>query len=132
MQKHIHLLLSWLTLQCHVINTHTHIPNSYLYTVCDSPPSAEHQTSQPVAFSRPLCTIPLLLLLHSSILLHKDEGSPVVLPCLCKMPLASLQILLHQDQRRWSFIPHLQVLPLTRARSFHQHCLTPQCSKMDW
>ena len=86
-------------------------------------PSAEHQTSQPVAFSRPLCTIPLLLLLHSSILLHKDIGSPVVLPCMCKIPLASLQILLHQDQRRCSFIPHVQVLPLIRARSFHQHLL---------
>jgi hypothetical protein len=102
-------------------NTHTHIPSSYLYTVCDSPPWAEHQTPQPVAFSHPVCTIPLLVLLHSSTLLHKDEGSPVVLPCLHKIHLASLQTLLHQDQRWCSFIPDLHVLPLIRVRSFHQH-----------
>ena len=101
-------------------HTHTNIPNSYLYTVSDSPPWAEHQTSQPVAFSHPVCTTPLLLLLHNSILLHKDEGSPVVLPCLHKIPLASLQML-HQNQRRCSFIPHVQVLPLIRVRSSHQH-----------
>jgi len=38
-------------------DTHTHIPSSYLYTVCDSPPWAEHKTPQLVAISRPVRTI---------------------------------------------------------------------------
>ena len=93
-------------------HTHTHSP--FILIHCDSPPWAEHQTSRPVAFSRPMCTTPLLLLLHSSILLHKDEGSLVVLPWLHKIPLASLQ--------RWCcFIPQVEVLPLIGVCSFHQH-----------
>ena len=33
MQKHIHLLLSWLTLECHVINTHTFPVHTYTLSV---------------------------------------------------------------------------------------------------
>jgi len=41
----------------------------------------------------------------------------VVLPCLHKIPLASLQALSHQDDGRCSFIPHVHVLPLIRVLS---------------
>jgi hypothetical protein len=98
-------------------HTHTHIPNSYLYTVCDSPPRAETRHLNPS-----LCLVHYApSLFCCCYVLHKDEGPPVVLPCLHKIPPASLQTLLHQDQRRCSFIPHVQVLPLIRVRSFHQH-----------
>ena len=101
-----------------MLQTHTHSQFILIHCLWLTP---ERQTSQPVAFPRPVCTTPLLLLLHSSILLHDHEGSPVILPCLHKIPLASLQITLHQDQRWCSFMPHVQVLPLITVPSYHQH-----------
>jgi hypothetical protein len=38
----------------------------------------------------------LLLLLHSAMLLNKDEGSPVALPCLRKIPL-HINVAISQD-----------------------------------
>ena len=109
MQKHIHLLLRWLTLQSHVTNIHTHSQIILIHCLWLTPISRTPDISTCRFFS------------SSSVLSHKDEGLPVVLPCLHKIPLASLQALLHQDQRWCSFIPHVQVLPLIRVRSFRQH-----------
>ena len=104
-------------LQTHT-HTHTHTFPIHTYTLSVTHPHEQNTIHLNLSLCLVHCAPSLFCCCY---VLHKDEGPPEVLPCLHKIPLASLQTLLHQDQRWCSFIPHVQVLPLVRVRSFRQH-----------
>jgi hypothetical protein len=87
----MHLLLSWLTLKHHMTYTYIHTFPLHSYTMSGTHPMSR---TQDISTCRHFwsgvhhCSTQgnLLLLPQSSMLLHKNEGSPVVLLCLQEIP----------------------------------------------
>ena len=99
-------------------HTHTHTFPIHTYTLSVTHPREQNTRHLILSLCLVHCAPSLFCCCY---VLHKDEGPPEVLPCLHKIPLASLQTLLHQDDARCSFITHVQVLPLIKVHSFCQH-----------
>jgi hypothetical protein len=84
--------LSWLTLECHVINTHTHTFPIHSYTLSVTHPHEQNTRHLNLLLFIVQCTPSLSCCCYTKLhTLHKDESSPVVHPCLRKTPLASLR-----------------------------------------